>query len=60
MVVDYLKGEIDLRVTAASLGLSGQRVVEKSKGWVDPLIGVRVGADLSENWAVQLRGDIGG
>ncbi len=34
----YLKGEIDLRVTAASLGLSGQRVVEKSKSWVDPFI----------------------
>ncbi|MEE8514993.1 MAG: hypothetical protein V3S73_09795 [Gammaproteobacteria bacterium] len=56
----YLKGEIDLRVTAASLGLSGQRVVEKSKSWVDPFIGARVGANMSENWSVQLRGDIGG
>ncbi len=56
----YLKGEVDLRVSAASLGLSGQRVVEKSRSWVDPFIGARIGTNLSEKWTAQLRGDIGG
>lgn len=56
----YLKGKFDLKVSAASLGLSGQRVVEKSKSWVDPFIGARIGTNLSEKWTAQLRGDIGG
>ncbi len=56
----YLKGEVDLRVSAAQLGLSGQRVVEKSRSWIDPFVGARLGANLSENWVVPVRGDIGG
>jgi hypothetical protein len=32
----------------------------RDKDWVDPFIGGRFRLDLSEKWAVSLRGDIGG
>jgi hypothetical protein len=34
--------------------------VSQSKDWIDPIIGTRLSATLSESWAASLRGDIGG
>ena len=56
----YLNGEIDLKVSAASLGLAGQRVVEKSKDWIDPFGCARARINLSQRLSIQLRGDVGG
>ncbi len=46
----------DLRYTGAHVESGGSQ----SKTWVDPLIGAQVNAALSENWWVDLHGDIGG
>jgi len=45
-----------LRYTGEVAGDDGDR----SKSWVDPLIGVHVFAPLSERWFLGLRGDVGG
>ena len=55
-----LDAEIDLKVSAASLGLSGTRVSQGSKDWFDPFVGARARAYLAENVWVQARGDVGG
>jgi len=33
---------------------------DQSESWFEPFIGARLGLDLSENWSLNLRGDIGG
>lgn len=55
-----LEAEIDLKVSAASLGLSGTRVSQGSRDWFDPFVGVRAHAYLTEKVWVQARGDVGG
>lgn len=55
-----LDGEIDLKVSAPSLGLSGTRVSQGSRDWTDPFVGARARAPLTENVWVQARGDVGG
>lgn len=34
--------------------------VDGGQDWIDPIVGARMTRDLSENWAFNLRGDIGG
>lgn len=34
--------------------------VQQSKNWIDPIVGFRLSADLTENLTGSLRGDIGG
>lgn len=36
------------------------RSFDQSETWVDPIIGLRLGMDITEGWAFQVRGDIGG
>ena len=55
-----LETEIDLKVSAPSLGLTGSRVVEGDKDWIDPIVGARAHVNLSDRVWVQLVGDIGG
>lgn len=55
-----LDGEIDLKVSAPSLGLSGTRVTQGSRDWTDPFVGARAHAHLTEKVWVQARGDVGG
>jgi len=33
---------------------------DQSETWLEPFVGARVGLDLSENWSLHIRGDIGG
>jgi hypothetical protein len=33
---------------------------DKSRGWVDPIIGLSAGIDISKHWALTVEGDIGG
>jgi hypothetical protein len=47
----YMSTELDIR---------GGPSVDGSKSWVDPLIGSRIGLDLSDNWAIAGEADIGG
>ncbi len=67
--VDALAGGrvmlIDLELEAAAdtpgpiLGGEG-RSRDRDQDWTEPFIGLRGGFDISENWRVQARGDIGG
>ena len=52
----YLKGKLD--ASAPLVGLA--RKVEGSKDWIDPIIGLRLRADLTKKLSLALRGDIGG
>lgn len=36
------------------------RVIDQEESWVAPIIGLRLGCDLSERWSFIVRGDIGG
>jgi hypothetical protein len=47
----YMSTELDIR---------GGPSVDGSKSWVDPLIGSRIGLDLSDRWAIAGEADIGG
>lgn len=49
--INWLRGEIQVR---------GGRQVDQTELWVDPIVGVRTGLDLSERFAVFAEGDIGG
>lgn len=42
------------------LKANGIKVVENSPDWVDPVVGVRWIPQISENWHVIVKGDIGG
>ena len=55
-----LDAEIDLKVSAPSLGLSGARVSKGNRDWTDPFVGARAHAPLTEKVWVQARGDVGG
>lgn len=52
----YLKSELDIEGPLGIIDLT----VEKSKDWLDLMIGARIIADLSERCSVVVRGDIGG
>ena len=47
----YLRAELEVR---------GGRTVDQSESWIDPLIGTRVGLDLSDRWRIAAEGDVGG
>jgi hypothetical protein len=51
-----LSARMDATAPLAGLGLR----VDKSKDWVDPIIGARLRADLTKKLSFALRGDIGG
>ena len=51
-----LSVDVDAVVPLAGLGLD----VDKSKSWIDPFIGARLRADLTEKLSLAVRGDIGG
>ncbi len=42
------------------LKVNGIKVAENTNDWVDPVVGVRWMPQISENWHVILKGDIGG
>ena len=44
--------------TFVPMGMTADR--DHSKGWLEPFVGARIGLDLSDNWAFQLRADVGG
>jgi hypothetical protein len=52
----YMKGKLNADIPL--LGLS--RRVEQSKDWIDPIVGARLRADLSNKLSLAVRGDIGG
>lgn len=56
---NYLKQEINLK-EEGSLGPGVTTSVGGSETWVDPMVGARVMAMLSERWSMSVRGDIGG
>ena len=56
---NYLKQEVDLKITGG-LGPGAATTLGGSKTWVDPMLGTRVMASLSERWATAIRADIGG
>lgn len=47
----YMRTELEVR---------GGRTVDGSESWVDPLIGARIGLDLSERWTIAAEGNFGG
>jgi hypothetical protein len=47
----YLRTELEIR---------GGRTVDGSESWVDPLIGSRIGLDLTDRWAIIGEGNFGG
>jgi hypothetical protein len=47
----YLRTELEIR---------GGRTVDSSESWVDPLIGSRIGLDLTDRWAIGGEGNFGG
>jgi hypothetical protein len=48
---NYLRTELEIR---------GGPTVDGSESWVDPLIGSRIGLDLSDSWAIAGEANIGG
>jgi len=38
----------------------GPLVINKDQSWLDPIVGVRWGWDMTDKWKLSLRGDIGG
>ena len=54
----YWELDMDLTLSNPDLGRSFNR--SGSEDWVDPFVGLRLRADLSENFVLALRGDIGG
>jgi hypothetical protein len=52
----YLKGKLDAFAYLVSASLSR----EKSEDWIDPILGVRLRADLTKRLSLAVRGDIGG
>jgi len=49
--INWLRGEIQVR---------GGRQVDQTELWVDPIVGLRTGIDLSERLSLFAEGDIGG
>jgi hypothetical protein len=47
----YMRTELEVR---------GGRTVDGSESWVDPLIGSRIGLDLSDSWAIAGEANVGG
>jgi hypothetical protein len=47
----YMRTELEVR---------GGRTVDSSESWVDPLVGARIGLDLSDRWAIAAEGNFGG
>ncbi|HYZ25698.1 MAG TPA: hypothetical protein VE597_02215 [Geminicoccaceae bacterium] len=47
----YLRTELEVR---------GGRTVDQSESWVDPLIGSRIGLDITDHWAIAGEGNLGG
>ncbi len=56
---NYLKQVIDLK-EEGSLGPGVTTTLGGSETWVDPMVGARVMAMLSDRWSMSVRGDIGG
>jgi hypothetical protein len=54
----YWDVSVDVDATAPLAGLG--RDVSRSKNWIDPFIGARLGVDLTRKLSLVLRGDIGG
>jgi hypothetical protein len=52
----YMKGKLNADIPL--LGFS--KKVEKSKDWIDPIVGARLQADLTKKLSLAVRGDIGG
>ena len=56
---NYLKQQADLKIKTG-LGPSATTSLGGSESWVDPMLGTRVVASLSERWTAVIRADIGG
>lgn len=50
----------DIKLSLDVSGPLGDRSASRSESWVDPFVGARVGADLSEHWHIGGFGYIGG
>ena len=48
---NYMRTELDV---------DGGRTADGSESWVDPLIGSRIGLDLSDHWALGAEANVGG
>jgi hypothetical protein len=53
---NYLENEFDFKGSGGLLNVD----VDESKDWIDPIVGGRIQARLSEKLLLNLRGDIGG
>lgn len=57
----YLKSEIDIDIAPGSFGILPSHVsIEESKDWLDPLIGARVRAHLTDRVTLSVRADASG
>ena len=57
----YLKNEIDMKITPGSFGMLPSRVsIDASKDWLDPLVGARVRAYLTDRLTLSRRADASG
>ena len=54
----YLRNRLESE--AAGFLTANQRMIDKSKNWIDPIIGGRLLWNLHKNWQVNLEADIGG
>ena len=56
----YMRLEIELSQGSGPIPNSALPQEDKSRVWVDPIVGTRVGMDLTENWSLFAEGDVGG
>jgi hypothetical protein len=56
----YLDTELTGRLDLPDLGVNARRTTEKSKNWVDPIVGLRTIWTLGERLSLAAAGDVGG
>ena len=56
----YLDTELKGRLDLPDLGVNARRTTEKSKHWVDPIVGLRTIWTLGERFSLIAAGDFGG
>ncbi len=56
-----LTARVDVTLPDGTMLSAGDSVSpDVTEGWVDPIVGLRVGAELDNHWQLALRGDVGG
>lgn len=51
---------VDLSLETSAVGPLGSRRREADKSWVDPVVGAQFTLPMSDQWSLNLRGDVGG